>query len=259
LSEGGCLPQTDTDIEFIQPQSSQRAQRVIERILVGRILLLGGLWNAWNEPGLSNKEVRSMRKTSDSLIIKGKVVLLGVMAFIFSGCAAAAPLAPLIVSGAIGAITAEATKPKTTVDTEEGKSALETRSIQLKEIDGDYKMTFRSTLDVLQDMGFTIAQTNLDTGHIVGIKKIPVTTNIKTSLFTSQQHKSFIPQEATVTLERWREGTTRVRVTTDLGKTEGFTINLSSADKARYLQPEKFYEEFFANLSKAVFLRKEKI
>jgi len=60
-------------------------------------------------------------------------------------------------------------------------------------------------------------------------------------------------------MEKWGKGTTRVRVVTDLGKTEGFTPNLSAADKARYLQPDKFYEEFFANLSKAIFLRKEKL
>ncbi len=51
----------------------------------------------------------------------------------------------------------------------------------------------------------------------------------------------------------------RVRVNTDLGKTEGGSGNLSAKDRDRYLQPKKFYEEFFANLSKAVFLRQEKI
>ncbi len=171
------------------------------------------------------------------------------------GCMAA----PYVVAAGVGAMQHEATKPKSEIDPEADESALQTRATQVKEIGGDYKMTFRAAMDVLQDMGFTIAETNLETGHLVGIKKISVTTTRSTSIITSEKSKSFIPQEATLTMEQWGKGLTRVRVNTDLGKTEGFTMNLSQADKVRYLQPDKFYEEFFANLDKAVFLRKEKI
>lgn len=180
------------------------------------------------------------------------------------GCVAPL-LAPLITAGATGATgvagvagvaSQEITKPKTMVDVEGDKSALETRSVQLREIDGEYKMTYRAAIDVLQDMGFSISGTNMETGHLAAVKKIPTTTTTK-GFFSAQESKSFIPQEATVTMEPWGKGQTRVRVNTDLGKTEGSAMNLSETDKARYLQPEKFYEEFFANVSKAVFLRKE--
>jgi len=181
------------------------------------------------------------------------LAILLVYSFTLTGCGTAASLAMSAVSSQMNKVTTESN-----VDAESDKSALEKRSIQVKEIDGSYNMTFRSAMDVLQDMGFTIAQTNMETGHLVGIKKIPVTTTTG-NVWSKQQMKTYIPQESTVTMEKWGDGTTRVRVVTDLGKTEGFTPNLSEADKARYLQPDKFYEEFFANLSKAVFLRKEKI
>jgi len=146
---------------------------------------------------------------------------------------------------------------KVNVAADDDKSALEIRSVQLREIEGEYKTTFRSVMDILQDMGFTIVQTNMETGHIVAVKKILITVTIRL-LFSTRQHKTYIPQEATVTMEKWGEGVTRVRVNTDLGKVEG-GIHLTAADRAKHLKPEKFYEEFFANLRKAVFLRKEKI
>ncbi|HEB73146.1 MAG TPA: hypothetical protein ENI77_11095 [Nitrospirae bacterium] len=146
---------------------------------------------------------------------------------------------------------------KVNVAADDDKSALEIRSVQLRDIEGEYKTTFRAVMDVLQDMGFTIVQTNMETGHVVAIKKILITVTIRL-LFSTRQHKTFVPQEATVTMEKWGEGVTRVRVNTDLGKVEG-GVHLNAADRAKYLDPEKFYEEFFANLRKAVFLRKEKI
>lgn len=164
-----------------------------------------------------------------------------------------------IIDASAGAGAMAERKPKTTVDVEGDKSALEIRSIQLKEIDGEYKMTFRSVMDVLQDMGFTINDTNMETGHISAIKKIPVTTAMRGLFSSTQKQKSFIPQEASITMEEWGKGKSRVRVNTDLGKTEGSAMRLSESDKATYLQPEKFYEEFFAKLGKAVFLRQEKL
>jgi len=180
------------------------------------------------------------------------VSVLFIYSVFSTGCAAL----PLVVGAAGTVLNKETTGSK--VDTETDQSTLEMRSVQLREIDSEYKITFRAAMDVLQDMGFTIAQTNMETGHVIGIKKIPVTTTTG-SLLSSRQNKTYIPQESTVTMEGWGKGVTRVRVNTDLGKTEGGSVDLSTADKARYLEPDKFYEEFFANLSKAVFLRKEKI
>jgi len=180
-------------------------------------------------------------------------LLLVIFPLVITGCAEAVSLAANAVSSQMNKITTESN-----VDDEGDKSVLETRAVQLREIDGGYDMTFRAAMDVLQDMGFTIDQTNMETGHLVAIKKIPITTTTG-NMWSKQQMKTYIPQEATITMEKWGKGTTRLRITTDLGKTEGGSVNLSSADKARYLQPDKFYEEFFANLRKAVFLRKEKI
>lgn len=146
---------------------------------------------------------------------------------------------------------------KIEVDADADKSASEIRSIQLREIAGGYQTTFRAVMDVLQDMGFTIVQTNMETGHLVAIKKIPVKVRIG-FLPGSREHRTYIPQESTVTMEKWGEEVTRVRINTDLGTVEG-GVHLNPADRAKYLKPEKFYEKFFANLKEAVLLRKERI
>jgi len=190
-------------------------------------------------------------------------VALIIISLTNSGCIAVPMLAEAAATGTVlnGTASGALTKPSTgsRVDPEADQSALEKRSIQLKEIDAKYKLTFRAVMDVLQDMGFTIEVTNFETGHIIGIKKIPITTTTTNFLLGKNKTKTYIPQESTVTMEEWSKHVTRVRVNTDLGKTDGGSINLNSVDKARYLEPDKFYEEFFANLSKAIFLRKEKI
>lgn len=182
-----------------------------------------------------------------------RALLLLIFPFVITGCVEAASLA---IDAAATQINKVTTKSK--VDEKADTSTLETRAIQLKEIDAGYDMTFRAAMDVLQDMGFTISQTDMETGHLVGVKKIPITTTVG-NVWSKQEMQTYIPQESTVTMEKWKKGSTRVRVVTDLGKSEGAAVNLSASDKEKYLQPDKFYEEFFARLNKAVFLRKEKI
>jgi len=103
-----------------------------------------------------------------------RTLLLLVFPFVITGCAEAVSLAASAVSAQMNKVTTESS-----VDKEGDKSALETRAVQLKDVDGDYKMIFRAAMDVLQDMGFTIAQTDMETGHLVAIKKIPITITNK--------------------------------------------------------------------------------
>jgi len=102
----------------------------------------------------------------------GRLSLLAVAVAVLNGCAAAAAVPYFPAQAAVSHATGPETEAK--IKEEDQKSAIEARSAQTKEVKAEYKMAFRSAMDVLQDLGFSIYTTDLDTGHRVAHKKIPV-------------------------------------------------------------------------------------
>lgn len=175
-------------------------------------------------------------------------------------------LAPLVAQVAVGAVTNEAmkTETKTEVVAEDEVSATQSRANQSKQIDAAYKTTYRAIMDVLQDKGFTVDSTNYDTGLITASKKIPVKTTVSSgfSLYgkAKTNFKSFIYQKTTVTSEEWGKESSKVRVVTDID--EGLSVgfgggSISAVDKAKYLDKDNFYQDFFSSLDKSIFIRRQ--
>jgi hypothetical protein len=175
-------------------------------------------------------------------------------------------VAPLVAGVAAQAVVNNTNKTETSTEVmaEGDASAMQSRATQSKQIDATYKTSYKAIMDVLQDKGFTVDSTDYNTGLITASKKIPIrtTTSSQFGLFNKSKtsFRSFIYQKTTVTTEEWGKDSSRVRVLTDLDEGPGMGGNpMSATDKAKYLDKDNFYQDFFASLDKAIFIRRQNL
>lgn len=143
------------------------------------------------------------------------------------------------------------------------KTQLEKRQIQTREYDStDKAMVMKAMLNVLQDEGFIVNNANPLLGFISGDKEFDVndrSINIqkefgasKASLNWSGVRVAVVEATANVT-EYGEQMKVRVNFKRKLLNVYG---NAQSIDD---IDDEKYYQNFFADVDKAIFLQKQKI
>ncbi len=189
----------------------------------------------------------------DFLILKGKMVVLGFMFFVLSGCVAAIPYAVTLGAGALGASIA-ASKVK---DKGPQKSQLQIRELQTRMYDTrDTKMVMKTMLNVLQDDGFIVKDANLELGFLTATKEMGVETKeaVFWGTFLGGTWEKGAIVEATSNVSEYGEQT-RVRVNFQ----KKVYDSVGKVVKAQQIEDSKFYQEFFTKVDKGLFIQKEKL
>lgn len=143
------------------------------------------------------------------------------------------------------------------------KTQLEKRQFQTREYDcNDKALIMKAMLNVLQDEGFIVNNANPLLGFISGSKEFDVTDksiDIEKEFGTSRNkliwqgiRVATIEATANVT-EYGKEIKVRINFKRKLLNTYG------NAQVINEIEDEKYYQDFFAKVDKAIFLQKQKI
>jgi hypothetical protein len=173
------------------------------------------------------------------------------------------------------------------------KTTLELRTLQTREIEGDYELVFKSVMDVFQDLGYQIEETDLTSGFIRAkkdsseeelIPRKPSKFNWAACLslaaigcivaallskggsseadegtvtpdYSEEAFKSREVCLITANVEKWKKGVTRVRINAQFQEIDQKDRVMNS----KVIKTPEFYQQFFQKLHKAVFLRKQEI
>lgn len=136
-------------------------------------------------------------------------------------------------------------------------SQLERRSFQTREFDTpDTRLVMKATINVLQDMGFQIANADADLGLLTAEKWANIEHKkkaIKKARKEGRPLSKSIVLESTANVSTFGTKQTRVRVNflERILDDTGATMAVNQIDDAR------FYQQFFASVDKGVFLQKE--
>lgn len=143
------------------------------------------------------------------------------------------------------------------------KTQLEKRQFQTREYDStDKAMIMKAMLNVLQDEGFIVNNANPLLGFISGEKEFDLndrSINIQKEFGTSKGSLNWSGVRVAVI-----EATANI---TEYGKQIRVRINFKrkllnvygNAQSIDEIEDEKYYQEFFAEVDKAIFLQKQKI
>jgi len=186
-----------------------------------------------------------MRKKLFS-ILKSKLVVLGLLSLILSGCA---ELAYRTVKGAMAAGKVEEEGPP--------KSQLQIRELQTRMYDTpDTKMVLKTMLSVLQDDGFIVKEANVELGLLSATKDVSVESKGAAfwgSFFDVAWEKNAIV-EATANVSEFGKQT-RVRVNFQ----QKVHDSAGRVAKVSQIYDPLFYQEFFTKVDKGLFIQKETI
>ncbi len=138
-------------------------------------------------------------------------------------------------------------------------SQLERRSFQTREFDTpDTKLVMKAMINVLQDMGFQIANADAELGLLTATKWANIDHSkkeIKKARKAERTLSKSLVLESTANVSPYEGGRSRVRVNflERILDDAGATMAVSQIDDAR------FYQQFFANVDKGIFLQEEGI
>ncbi|MCX5705457.1 MAG: hypothetical protein NTZ92_05335 [Candidatus Omnitrophica bacterium] len=120
-------------------------------------------------------------------------------------------------------------------------STLQRRSIEAKELEGNFDDAFKATLQVLQDKGYVIKSTDYKAGVIQGE--------------TGEKDKgwwTYYRYEVTATIEQFGEDQVKERITfLKKSGTEGLVATTS-----KIIEDPKFLQEIYGAIQKEMFVRK---
>lgn len=143
------------------------------------------------------------------------------------------------------------------------KTQLEKRQIQTRTYDcADKALVMKAMLNVLQDEGFIVNNANPLLGFISGDKEFDITDkSIDLEKDFGKDRKALIWQgikvatiEATANVSEYGKDT-KVRITF-----KRKLLNMyGNAQVINEINDEKYYQDFFAKVDKAIFLQKQKI
>jgi len=140
------------------------------------------------------------------------------------------------------------------------KTQLQIREFQTRSYEtNDLKMVMKAMLNVLQDDGYIVKDANVDLGFLTATKEVDIEDKgeafLSTLFFGSQatwEKNSII--ECTANISEF--GTqTRVRVNFQMKVMN----NKGGVEKVKQIEDQKYYQEFFAKVDKAIFIQKEKL
>lgn len=119
-------------------------------------------------------------------------------------------------------------------------STLQRRSIEAKELEGEFDDAFKATLQVLQDKGYIIKNTDYKAGVIQG------ETGEKQGFWTYYNH------EVTATIEQFGENRVKERITFLYKSGDGVWVSKQS----KIIEDPKFLQEIYDVIQKEMFVRK---
>lgn len=120
-------------------------------------------------------------------------------------------------------------------------SNLQRRSIEAKELEGNFDDAFKATLQVLQDNGYVISHTDYKAGVIEG--------------GTGEKHDFWHGQKAykvTATIEQFGENWIKMRITF----LEEKGIDAWGSRRSNIVEDPNFLQKIYDNIQKEIFVRK---
>ena len=122
-------------------------------------------------------------------------------------------------------------------------SSMQRRAIESRDLEGTYEDAFKATLQVLQDYGYIIKNTDYDSGVVqgqTGIKKswVGIMTNL----------------EITATLEQFGQNTVRQRLS--LIKTTKQSSQYGTQEDSHIIQDPELFQRIYDDIQKEMFVRK---
>jgi len=138
-------------------------------------------------------------------------------------------------------------------------SQLERRSFQTREFDTpDTRLVMKAMINVLQDMGFQIGNADADLGLLTATKWVNIDHSKKETKKARKDGRTLsksLVLESTANVSAYAGDQSRVRVNflERILDDAGATMAVSQVDDPR------FYQQFFANVDKGIFLQEEGI
>lgn len=153
-----------------------------------------------------------------------------------------------VIAGALGLAVAMTTSPPAH-STPPELTPMEIQAIQQREFEADKPTVFASVMDVLQDLGFTIASADLNTGFITAASPV---TNTEWNLWWGRSTGN---TRLTVFIESLANGRTRARLNFVSTRNRlGWSYTMEHREKAIF-DPQP-YAKVFEKISEALFVRK---
>lgn len=143
------------------------------------------------------------------------------------------------------------------------KTQLEIREFQTRSYDtDDFKMVMKAVMNTLQDDGYIIEQANVDLGLLTGKKEIDLESGVEVFLSSllaalgggETRYRKNSTTEASANISEFGDQI-RIRINFQVKVLD----NKGGVIKIYQVKDEKFYQEFFAKVDKAIFLAKEKL
>jgi hypothetical protein len=140
------------------------------------------------------------------------------------------------------------------------KTQLQVREYQTRTFDtNDTKMVMKAMLNVLQDDGFIVKNAVVDLGLLTAEKEVDVESSGEKFLAiffmgVNASWKKNMILEATANVSPFGERT-RVRVNFQAKVMD----NRGGVLKVQQVEDEKYYQDFFSKVDKAIFIQKEKL
>ena len=122
-------------------------------------------------------------------------------------------------------------------------SSLQRRSIESRDLEGTFDTAFKATLQVLQDYGYVIKNTDFDSGVIQG------ETGVKQGWFGVMT--SF---EVTATLEQFGEN--RVKERLSLVKKVKSSSQYGTHENSQIIDDAELFQKIYDDIQKEMFVRK---
>ena len=140
---------------------------------------------------------------------------------------------------------------------EQPKTVLEKRAVQTREYEtGDFKMVMKAIINVLQDEGFMVSNTELDLGLITAKKHLNIKSNVFSIVFLRDNNETYNKTnviECNIQVSQRGKELTRVRVTFQ----QTILNNNGSISNVNHINNPSFYQTFFGKIDKGIFIEKE--
>lgn len=133
-------------------------------------------------------------------------------------------------------------------------SQMQIREMTTKEIQADFKTTFKATMSVLQDQDYIIENTDFDSGLIVAEKEANKETtagDVLMVLFVDMRHRRSGKVKVSATVTGITKETTKLRINIQEKNVTKGTFDSGSED-IRNIQDKQIYDTLFNQISTEV-------
>lgn len=133
-------------------------------------------------------------------------------------------------------------------------SQMQIREMTTKEIQADFKTTFKATMSVLQDQDYIIENTDFDSGLIVAEKEANKETtagDVLMVLFVDMRHRRSGKVRVSATVTEITKETTKLRINIQEKNVTKGTFNSGSEDIIN-IQDKQIYDTLFNQISTEV-------